>query len=78
MTDKLEKQAGVAIQPTYDPPQALRMGDIRAGAGGTPCAQPGSGDVGYCSAGSGAQGDGCDPGNAASVCTGPGNDAEIN
>jgi hypothetical protein len=74
MTDKLEKQAKVEGQPTYDPPQALRMGDVRAGAGGVICQQPGSGDTGFCSPGSGALGDGCQEGNGASACT-VGNDA---
>jgi hypothetical protein len=77
MTDKPENQVTANTQPVYDPPQALRMGDIHAGAGGITCGQPGSGDTGYCSTGNSAQGDGCSPGNAASVCAAAGSGAGV-
>jgi hypothetical protein len=56
MTDKTENQAMTDTQPAYDPPQALRMGAIRAGAG--QC-EVGSGDQDYCYPGNNAAGEGC-------------------
>jgi hypothetical protein len=53
MTDKPENQVMADTQPAYDPPQALRMGDIHAGAGGILC-EAGSGIQGPCQAGIGA------------------------
>jgi hypothetical protein len=77
MTDKREKQTGVEGQPAYDPPQALRMGDVRAGAGGTACRQPGSGYSGNCQAGDVPDGDCLTVGGTALTCS-TGNSAEIN
>lgn len=89
MTEKLEKQAKVDAQPTYDPPQALRLGGLHTGEGGiTPtCTVPGSGAVGDCGTGASATGwcyvagntadFGCDAsGNTASTsCYGDGGSA---
>jgi hypothetical protein len=74
MTDKPENQVTANTQPVYDPPQALRMGSVRAGTG--LCVNQGSSDVDYCSIGNNATGDGCDQGISAGGCAGSGNSAD--
>lgn len=54
MTDNLEKQAKVDVQPAYDPPQALRMGSMHTGEGGIAACADGSGFVGDCASGASA------------------------
>jgi hypothetical protein len=74
MTDKPENQVMADTQPAYDPPQALRMGDIHAGAGGTGCVQGSAVMViSGCRDGIGADGD-CSTGDGANpLCTSTGN-----
>lgn len=74
MTDRPKNQIEADTQPTYDPPQALRMGDIHAGTGGITC-MDGSGVPGWCNAGNSAAGECTGDGNnaAGSYCTGVGN-----
>jgi hypothetical protein len=77
MTDQLENQTMADTQPTYEPPQALRMGNIHTGAGGGQCALPGSADmaVSGCRSSPGADTD-CSTGDGArSSCTDIGNSA---
>lgn len=73
MTDKLENQTTPDAQPAYDPPQALRVASVRAGAG--LCSNQGSGDYDYCNVGNNAGGDGCGQGIAAGGCAASGNAA---
>ena len=78
MTDKPKNPIEIDTQPAYDPPQALRMGDIHAGSGGGVCNPSGSGDTGYCTTGNNAAGDGCiENGNSAFNCYQQGVGAEI-
>jgi hypothetical protein len=78
MTDQSENQVITSDgQPAYDPPQALRMGDIHAGAGQIQCENPGSSDLaGACrSTGPSANTD-CSTGDGALIsCTSDGNSA---
>jgi hypothetical protein len=66
MTDKLEKQTKIDVQPAYDPPQALRMGGMHTGEGGAACAD-GSGFDGACNSGTGASNWCFQVGNSAAV-----------
>jgi hypothetical protein len=75
MTDKSENQAMANTQPAYDPPQALRMGDIHAGTGGVGCTQPGSGDTAICDTGNSASPECLADGNGALNCIDLGNSA---
>jgi hypothetical protein len=73
MTNKPKNPIEIDTQPAYDPPQALRMGDIHAGTGGSPCEPTGSAAmVAGCQDGGEASGD-CSTGGAADFCTSTGN-----
>jgi hypothetical protein len=73
MANKPKNAIEVDTQPAYDPPQALRMGDIHAGAGGVSCAEAGSGFQGSCLPGTSAAVD-CSTGDGATGnCIQPGN-----
>jgi hypothetical protein len=77
MTDKPKNQIEADTQPAYDPPQALRMGDIHAGTGGTGCTLPGSG-ASPCGAGNSAVGECLGDGTGAGYyCTTTGNSPAI-
>lgn len=59
------KKLELDTQPAYDPPQALRLGDVHTGAGGVLCSN-GSGDVAECTVGF-----------SASICDNNGNTADL-
>jgi hypothetical protein len=75
MTDQSENQVITSdSQPAYDPPLALRMGDIHAGTGGvTSCAEAGSGHQGDCLPGTSATGECLNDGGGALDCLDLGN-----
>ena len=67
MQEELKNQQPQDDRPKYEPPQAMRLTTVRAGAGH--CFTPGSGDNDTCYS----------AGNSAGYwCTGPGNTAITN
>lgn len=78
MKDKPDNRTTARTQPTYDPPLAMRLGQIQTGKG--LCDVPGSGDFEACYLpGNTADIECLEQGNSASgQCLYPGNDATLN
>lgn len=69
MTEELRNPMMTDERPTYEAPRALHLGGAGTVTGQTAC-QPGSGNINWCSPGSGAGESGCeqDGNDAATEC----------
>lgn len=56
MQEELKNQQSQDDRPGYEPPRALRLGDVHTGTGPPVCTAPGSGDALSCTDGPGAGG----------------------
>jgi hypothetical protein len=62
MSEELKDQQPQDDRPEYEPPRALRLGDVHTGTGPPACTAPGSGEAAFCTNGPGA-GDNCGNGS---------------